>query len=56
MDTCDKYNRAKTPSFDDQIQLDTLVKWAFNTTTDPNSFTLYEDAITRAFWVPYRFF
>ena len=55
MDTCDKYNRAKAPSFSDQRKLDMLIEWAFNTTRAPITLTLYEDAITSAFWIPYRF-
>ena len=55
MDTCPKYSGAKAPSFTDRAQLDELIVWALNTTTDPASFTLYEDAIGRSFWIPFRF-
>ena len=54
MDTCPKYNRAMVTTFTDKEELGELLQWISDTTTDPDSGTLYPDAFTPAIWVPYR--
>ena len=56
MDTCPKYNRAMVPSFTNNDELEELLQWISDTTTDPSSGTLYPDAYTRGIWIPYRLF
>ena len=56
MDKCLKYNRSMAPSFTTKEEIDELMSWALNTTTDPISKVEYSDALGRGvFWVPYRF-
>ena len=55
MDKCLKYNRSMAPSFTTKEEMDELISWALNTTTDPISLVQYPDAVGRGFlWVPYR--
>ena len=54
MDTCPKYSRSVVPSFTDKEELGELLQWISDTTTDPDSGTLYPDSFTPAIWVPYR--
>ena len=54
METCPKYNRALAPTFNDQKELEELIKWTYNVTTDPITNTFYEDGFGRAIWLPFR--
>ena len=55
MDTCSKYNRAMAPSFKSQEEVEELIAWIFETTTDPITNLLYPEALGRALWIPFRF-
>ena len=54
MATCPKYNRALVPSFTDQAEMEELIKWLFDTTTDPSTETFYPDAVSYSIWLPFR--
>ena len=54
MDKCSKYNRASAPSFTNQEELGALIRWNYNTTTDPSTNTLYPDTLGKAIWLPFR--
>ena len=54
MDTCPKYNRAMGVSFTSKDEVEELIQWLLDTTTDPISGSLYPDAFTPSIWIPYR--
>ena len=55
MEMCPKYNRAQVPSFTDQAEMEELISWALETTTDPDTNLLYPDGFSKSFWVPFRY-
>ena len=54
MATCSKYRRAMAPTFKTQEELEELITWVYNTTTDPTTGNMYPDTLGRAFWLPAR--
>ena len=54
METCTKYRRAMAPSFSSLEEMQELVTWLWDTTTDPVTNILYADAKGRAVWIPFR--
>ena len=54
METCPKYNRAMGVSFTSKDEVEELIQWLLDTTTDPISGSLYPDAYTPSIWIPYR--
>ena len=54
MDTCPKYNRAVVPSYTSLAGMEELQVWSYNITTDPVTKTIYEDAFSTSFWLPFR--
>ena len=50
LDQCQKYNRARAPTFSDQAEFDELAAWGFNATTDPVTKLLYF-TISPTFWI-----
>ena len=54
METCTKYGRAMAPSFSSLAELQELVAWVWETTTDPVTNMLYEDAKGRGMWLAFR--
>ena len=54
METCTKYGRAMAPSFSSLAELQELVAWVWETTTDPVSNMLYADAKGRGMWLAFR--
>ena len=55
MDTCSKYDRAMAPSFKSQDEMEELLTWLYETTTDPVSDKLYPEALGRGLWIGFRF-
>ena len=55
MATCPKYNRAVVPSYSNKAELDEMIQWLYDTTTDPITKTLYKDAFGISIWLPFRF-
>ena len=55
MEMCPKYNRAQVPSFTDQTEMEELISWALETTTDPDTNLIYPDGFSQSFWVPFRY-
>ena len=55
MATCPKYNRAVVPSYSNKAELDEMIKWLYDTSTDPITKTLYKDAFGISIWLPFRF-
>ena len=55
MATCPKYNRATVPYFTTKAELEGLVSWQFDTTTDPITKSLYPEAFSPTIWIPIRF-
>ena len=55
MATCPKYNRAMVPSFTDKEEFEELIRWLYDTTTDPTTKTLYNEAYSISIWIPFRF-
>ena len=55
MEMCPKYNRAQVPSFTDQTEMEKLISWALETTTDPDTNLIYPDGFSQSFWVPFRY-
>ena len=55
MEMCPKYNRAQVPSFTDQTEMEELVGWALETTTNPDTNLIYPDGFSQSFWVPFRY-
>ena len=55
MATCPKYNRAMVPSFIDKEEFEELIRWLYDTTTDPTTKTLYNEAYSISIWIPFRF-
>ena len=54
MEMCPKYERAIVPSFTTKAEMDNLITWLYETTTDPISGTHYPDVIGKAMWLPFR--
>ena len=54
METCTKYGRAMAPSFSSLEEMQELVTWLWDTSTDPVTNILYADAKGRAVWIPFR--
>ena len=54
METCTKYGRAMAPSFSSLAELQELVAWVWETTTDPVTNMLYADAKGRGMWLAFR--
>ena len=54
MEMCPKYERAIVPSFTTKVEMDNLITWLYETTTDPISGTHYPDVIGKAMWLPFR--
>ena len=54
MEMCPKYERAIVPSFTTRAEMDNLITWLYETTTDPTSGTHYPDVIGKAIWLPFR--
>ena len=54
METCTKYGRAMAPSFSSLAELQELVAWVWETTTDPITNMLYADAKGRGMWLAFR--
>ena len=54
METCTKYGRAMAPSFSSLAELQELVAWVWDTTTDPVTNMLYADAKGRGMWLAFR--
>ena len=54
METCPKYNRAMGVSFTSKDEVEELIQWLLDTTTDPVTGSLYPDAYTPSIWIPYR--
>ena len=54
METCTKYRRAMAPSFSSLGELQELVTWLYDTTTDPVTNMYYADAKGRGVWLPFR--
>ena len=55
MATCPKYNKAVVPSYSNKAELDEMIKWLYDTSTDPITKTLYKDAFGISIWLPFRF-
>ena len=56
METCTKYGRAMAPSFSSLAEMQELVTWLYDTTTDPVTNMLYADAKGRGLWIPFRWY
>ena len=54
METCTKYGRAMAPFFSSLAELQELVAWVWDTTTDPVTNMLYADAKGRGMWLAFR--
>ena len=55
METCLKYNRAQAPLFRDQEEVQGLLTWVTNTTTDPVTNIKYQDiASSLVIWLAMR--
>ena len=54
METCQKYNRARSPFFSDKTEMDKLLGFLVNTTLDPVTKTLYKDSYASTIWLPIR--
>ena len=53
MDTCTKYQGARAPAVVDQVEMEELKLWAYNTTIDPVTQHPYEYG-GKFFWMAYR--
>ena len=44
------------PTFTSQEELEELIRWVYNITTDPTTGNMYPDTLGRAFWLAARLF